>query len=93
MGSRAKLSMHLKWPWHKHDGLPRLCVLALSFKGENMGLSRAGGQGPDLHVPFGDGARHVELQVRRQYPVSIIVNFLYLVHVGVVVQEAGPLHR
>lgn len=56
-----------------------------------MGLSRAGGQSPDLHMPFRDGARHVELQVCRKYSLSIFVNSLYLSRVGVVVQEAGTL--
>lgn len=43
------------------------CVLAnvmdWILSGESMGFSGARGQRPDLHVPFGDGARHVELQV------------------------------
>lgn len=35
------------------------------MSGESLGFSDARRQRPDLHVPFRDGARHVELQVGR----------------------------
>lgn len=41
-----------------------LCVLGSPFEGESVGLARAGGQVPNLHLLFGNGTRHAELQVR-----------------------------
>lgn len=38
-------------------------MLGMSFEGESVGLACAGGQGPNLHLPFGNGARHAQLQV------------------------------
>ena len=62
-------------PRHERDGLPRPRA---RFEGENVGLSRAGGQGPDLHVPFRNGARHAKLQVGRECIMSDAVRLLLL---------------
>lgn len=35
-----------------------LYVLGMSSEGESVGLARAGGQGPNLHLSFGNGACH-----------------------------------
>lgn len=42
-----------------------LCAHGTSFEGESVGLACAGGQGPNLHLPFRNGARHAKLQVSK----------------------------
>lgn len=54
-----------QWIWQvgRERHFFMLCVLGMSFEGESVGLACAGGQGPNLHLQFGNGARHAELQV------------------------------